>query len=414
MASALSRKFGTQLSLERIAFEGPAKRSGTVIPVTPKADDAMGHLSVGRGAGTREALPFEDTEPEFDLVEPRRMEGQEGQVRTASLSVDPGGDSRMRVNGEIVRDDDQPAPGPAPTEHLQELQEFLVPAAPTDEHSDASCPHIQTRQDRQHAMPPISLLDAHRPARAHRASRMQRLQDLELRFLVGTDDPHPAGRMQVQPDDATDFGPKVGIGTVQPSAHPMGLEVGVAQPSVNRALADSPDEVPMNGGPSERPQRPVRARPPQLGAGATGHGQDIMTFFGGKSGRGARSAGYRLAHSIDRGRSARATAAPTEASDPRCGQWRDCPTRAPRAGRPGREVPPMPRCVQPDIDAAIPVVRWASVESLLPVRAIPISSPTLFLSPHATQDMSARVGPEFTGQCTSGLTFPRFGREVGA
>src|SRR5260370_42517918 len=73
-ASALSYKFGTHLSLERIAFEGPAKGPGSVIPLTPKAGDAMSHLSVGRGAGPLEALAFEDTEPEFDLVEPRRME----------------------------------------------------------------------------------------------------------------------------------------------------------------------------------------------------------------------------------------------------------------------------------------------------------------------------------------------------
>ncbi len=145
------------------------------------------------------------------------------------------------------------------------------------------------------------------------------------------------------------------------------------QPSVDGALADSTDEVPLHGGPSEWPNRPVRARAPQLGAGATRHGQDIMTFFGGKSGRDARSGACRLARSIDRGRSARATAAPTEASGPRCGRLPDCPTRAPRAGRPELGGPPTPRCVQPDTGAAIPAARWASVGSSFRVRAIPIS-----------------------------------------
>src|SRR5713101_7218374 len=203
-SSALSHKFGTHLSLERIAFEGPAKGPGSVIPLTPKAGDAMSHLSVGRGAGPLEALTFEDTEPEFDLVEPRRMERQEGQAHTPSLSVDPCGDGRVRMNGEVVRDDDEPAPGPSTAKRLQQLQELLVPAAPTDERRDASRPHIQSRQDRQHAMPTIGLLDAHGLAWAHRASRMEGLQDLELGFLVGTDDARPTGRMQVQPYDPTD------------------------------------------------------------------------------------------------------------------------------------------------------------------------------------------------------------------
>ena len=371
--SALSRKFGTHLSLERIAFEGPAKGPGRMIPLTPKAGDAMSHLSVGRGAGPLEALAFEDTEPEFDLVEPRRMERQEGQAHPPRLRVDPCGDGRVRMNGEVVHDDDEPSPGPSTAKRLQQRQELLVPAAPTDERRDASRPHIQSSQDRQHAMPTIGLLDAHRLAWAHRASRMEGLQDLELGFLVGTDDARPTGRMQVQPDDPTDFGPKVGIWTVQPSAHAMGFEIGVAQPSVDGALADPTDEVPLHGGPSERPKRPVRTRAPQLGAGATRHGQDIMTFFGGKNGRDARSAACRLARSIDRGRSARATAAPTEASGPRRGRLPDCPPRAPRAGRPELGVPPKPRCGQPDTGAAIPAARWASVGSLFRVRAIPIS-----------------------------------------
>jgi hypothetical protein len=58
----------------------------------------------------------------------------------------------------------------------------------------------------------------------------------------------------------------------------MGFEIGVAQPSVDRTLADPPDEVPLHRGPSEWPNRPVGASAPQLGAGATRHGQDIMTF----------------------------------------------------------------------------------------------------------------------------------------
>src|SRR5467141_265005 len=154
-ASARSRKFGTHLSLERIAFEGPAKGPGRMIPLTPKAGDAMSHLSVGRGAGPLEALAFEDTEPEFDLVEPRRMERQEGQAHPPRLRVDPCGDGRVRMNGEVVHDDDEPSPGPSTAERMQQRQELLVPAAPTDERRDASRPHIQSSQDRQHAMPTI-------------------------------------------------------------------------------------------------------------------------------------------------------------------------------------------------------------------------------------------------------------------
>ena len=61
-------------------------------------------------------------------------------------------------------------------------------------------------------MPTIGLFDAQRPAWAHRARRMEGFQDLQLGFLVGTDDTRPTRRGQVQAHDATDRGPKVGSG----------------------------------------------------------------------------------------------------------------------------------------------------------------------------------------------------------
>ena len=167
------------------------------------------------------------------------------------------------------------------------------------------------------------------------------------------------------------------------------------------ALADPPNEVSLPGGASQRSNRPVRASAPQLRAGATRHGQDIMTFFGGKSVRAARSAACRLIHSIDRGRTARATAAPTEGCGPRCGRSPDCPPRGWRAGRPELGALPTPRCVQPDRGAPIPAARWGSAGSLCRVRAIPRSLAAAFSVSPCTQDMSPRVGPELTGQCTS-------------
>jgi hypothetical protein len=34
----------------------------------------------------------------------------------------------VRMNREVVRDDDEPSPGPSTAKRLQQLQEFLVPA----------------------------------------------------------------------------------------------------------------------------------------------------------------------------------------------------------------------------------------------------------------------------------------------
>ena len=126
------------------------KGPGGVIPLTPKADDAMSHLSIGRGAVPLEALAFEDAEPEFDLVQPRRMERQEGQAHPPRLSVEPGADGRVGMDREVVRHDDEPAPRPSPAKRLQQLQELLVSSAPTDEGRDAPRPHIESGQDRQH------------------------------------------------------------------------------------------------------------------------------------------------------------------------------------------------------------------------------------------------------------------------
>ena len=48
--SVLSHKFGTHLSSERIAFEGPAKGPGGLIPLACETENAASHLAVAHGA----------------------------------------------------------------------------------------------------------------------------------------------------------------------------------------------------------------------------------------------------------------------------------------------------------------------------------------------------------------------------
>ena len=333
----------------------------------------MSHLAVGRGAGPFQALAFENTEPEFDLIEPRCVQRQEDETHPPRLSADPCHDRRMRMNRQIVRHDDEPTPRPPTTERLQQFYELLMTAAPADKERDAPCPHIQAGQDREHPVPTIGLLDTGRPTWTHRPGRMDGLQDLQLRFLVGADDTRPPRRMQIQSHDATDFGAKVGIRTVQPPTHPVRFEVRLAQPSMNGALTDAPNEVPLHRRASEGPHRPVGAATPELRPGATRHGQNIMTFFGGKSGRDARHAACRPARLIDRGQTARATVAPSAGSDRGRGRSPDCPTRQRPTGRLALEAPPKPPSVPPGTGGATLAARCASAGSLLRVRAIPTS-----------------------------------------
>jgi hypothetical protein len=250
-------------------------------------------------------------------------------------------------------------------------------------------------------MPTIGLLDAHRLAWAHRASRMEGLQDLELGFLVGTNDPRPAGRMQVQPYDPTDFGPKVGIWTVQPSAHAMGFEIGVAQPSVDGALADSPDEVPLHW-PERVAESPSACECPTTPRGGytpwTGH-HDVL--------RGEKRAGR-----PERG----VSISPFNRS--RAKRSRHCRTRPPVHGAgdgpiaqpapreqdgPSSECHPSPGAASPTQVLQDPPLAGRQSDRCFGFGPSPARLPMPFLFSHATQDMSPRVGPEFMGQCTSSL-----------
>src|SRR5436309_12090802 len=92
-------------------LEGPAKWAGGAVPVTNEVLDAGRAKPVGCIARAREGLAFQDTEPDFDLVQPRGMEWKELEPHTALLSGEPRADLWCRVNRQVVQDDDQAAVG---------------------------------------------------------------------------------------------------------------------------------------------------------------------------------------------------------------------------------------------------------------------------------------------------------------
>jgi len=242
----VSHKFGTPLPAERIALEGPSEGTRGAIPVRDEAGDPSGHGTEGPETGALETLAFEDAEPELDLVEPRGMQRQEFQPDPPLLAGQPGRDIPMRVNREVVDDHDEAPPGPAASEHLEELEELLVPAPPPDQPPDLPAADIQAREDGHGPVPPIGLLDPDRSAGAQRPGWVQVLQDLPLALLVDAEHPGAARGVEVQPHDSVDLPPELGIRRMEPTADPVRFEVGLAQPSVDRALADGVDEAPRS------------------------------------------------------------------------------------------------------------------------------------------------------------------------
>ena len=161
----------------------------------------------------------------------------------------------------------------------------------------------------------------------------------------------------------------------------MGFEIGQAQPSVHRALADLADEAPLHGGVSQRPDRPMRADAPQLGPGTTRHRKQVMALFGGKSGQDAPGVEYRSTHSAGAEQTALATSEPSAGFVPPCGRWPDSRAPGPLITRPGPEWRATSRCALHDTDGAVHGVRHESVESVFRVPPISVSFEFSVVSP---------------------------------
>lgn len=130
------------------------------VPVTPEAMDAAGAIRIGRVAGASQRLPFEDTEPDFDLIQPRGMQRQKLEVHPARLQAEPRANFGSSVNGQVVEDNDQSAAGPPATGVAQELQKLAPTTARTDVQQDAPGVHLQASQNGQRAVPPILIFEA--------------------------------------------------------------------------------------------------------------------------------------------------------------------------------------------------------------------------------------------------------------
>jgi hypothetical protein len=149
----------------------------------------------------------------------------------------------------------------------------------------------------------------------------------------------------------------------------VGLEVGILQPLVHRALADAPHEAPLHRGPGKRSDRPVGVGTPELRVGTTGHREDVMAFFGGKNGRAARCAGCPPARSTDPVRTALASGVPNAVPGPHFARSLASPPLWPPVVRTAPERPPRPRSGRHDISAAGPGALRATTGSLPRARA---------------------------------------------
>jgi hypothetical protein len=114
----------------------------------------------------------------------------------------------------------------------------------------------------------------------------------------------------------------------------------------------------------------VGARAPQFRARATRHREDVMPFFGGKSGLAAQFAACRPGRSTDPAQSGLASDAPSEGPGQPLGRWLGYRPLGPLTAHsaPARR----PRCpsVQHDTNAGAPVARPASIGSRSRARAI--------------------------------------------
>src|SRR6266850_8613250 len=283
-ASALSQKFHPILWTQGIALEGPTEWVGDSVPMMNEPSDSSGAFSVRRVAGPCQDLAFQDAEPDFDLVQPRRMQRQELEAHSTGLGRDPGADGGCRVCRQVVGHDHQTSSRPATPDRLQQFEELASTASTPYLDHDLTPADVPAPQNRQDPMPSIVVLDALRPTTAHRTARVHSFEDLALRLLVHADHSGPTRGMQVKTHHTADLETKVWVGAVQPAPNAMRFERSLLEPSSYRALADGlTNESPPTGGLRQGAQRPVTSSRRQLRGRVTRQAEDFMPLFGGKT-----------------------------------------------------------------------------------------------------------------------------------
>jgi hypothetical protein len=77
-------------SAERISLPGPVKRVSTAfVPLVDVAVEGVGELVNSTKAGVLEEFSLQETEPNFDLVEPRGMGRSEMKIKTLVVATIP-------------------------------------------------------------------------------------------------------------------------------------------------------------------------------------------------------------------------------------------------------------------------------------------------------------------------------------
>jgi hypothetical protein len=207
---------GKTRGLNEVAGELPAERMGLIsIPVADETNDrGFERLRVVEAAVAQDPA-LQDGEPDFDLVEPRGMQRRVNEAEAAavpSVELAPPAVPPVVVDVEVVPDDDHAPLGGAACKNFHEPQERGCIAMKDHLAEHLARAHVERAEQGARAM--TNVLEFIAQAAVRRDVRRVHPREHLHGLLIDAKHVDVFRRVEVEPADAPDLGPEVGVWAV--------------------------------------------------------------------------------------------------------------------------------------------------------------------------------------------------------
>ena len=243
-----------------IRVGGPGKRFGIFVGFDDEAIDGGLEINEGVEDATVKPPPGKFGEESFDGVKPRT--GCRGEVENKPLvAIEPSPDLWMFMGGVVVENDmDDLVFGDLSIDHVQETDELLVPVALHIASDHGPVEDVQGGEQRCCSIAFVVMGHGAETPFLHRQSRLGAVQRLDLAFLIDGQDDGVGGRIDVKPNNITQFSDEVRVVRELELPIAVRLQAMGTPDAANRAFTDANRHGHHRGRPMGRLNGWVRQR----------------------------------------------------------------------------------------------------------------------------------------------------------
>ena len=217
----------------------PSERDRRFVVVADITHNFPGKIRPGCEDAASNNVALDLREPDFDLVEPRRVSGREVKMDARVLAQESF-DGFGFVGREIVGNDvDFPPRFHTGNHLLQKDDEFGAGMAVGGLAQDLSAGGVECRIERKGAMAAVFEPVPFRPSGRERQHRVEAIEGLNGALLIHTEDCRVGGRAQIETNDVGHLGLEVSIIALHVVAPTVGLQPGLGPDSGHAHMVDA-------------------------------------------------------------------------------------------------------------------------------------------------------------------------------